>query len=155
MNEIMRWLLDHGKDTVETAGVICGLFFTAASFNADAKERRISNLMELARGHRDLWLQVTENPDLARILRADVNLHKAPVTIVEERFVHLLITHLAVTYTAMKTGVLPGLAGLENDVREFFALPIPRKVWMWSRRFQQPVFVRFVESACAQHQATI
>jgi hypothetical protein len=151
MNEIMRWLLDHGKGTLETAGLIGGLFYTAASFNADSKERRISNLMELAQSHRDLWLQVTEKPELARILRADVNLTKAPVTVVEERFVHLLITHLAVTYTAVKAGVLPGMEGLEKDVREFFALPIPHKVWTWSRRFQQADFVKFVEHSCGHN----
>ena len=145
MNELMRWLAEHGKDTLETGGLICGLFYTAASFNAEAKERRVSNLMELAAGHRDLWLKLIEKPELARILQAKVDLKKTPVTVVEERFVHLLITHLAVTFEALKSGVLPGLDGLQKDVGDFFALPIPKQVWHWSRRFQQAAFVSFVE----------
>lgn len=149
MNEFMRWLAEHGKDTLETGGLICGLFYTAASFNAEAKERRISNLMELATAHRDLWMQLIEKPELVRILQADVDLKEKPVTVVEERFVHLLITHLAVTFEALKSGVLPGLEGLQKDVREFFALPIPKQVWQWSRRFQQEEFVLFVEHTCA------
>lgn len=147
MNEIMRWLLDHGKDTVETAGVICGLFYTGASFNAAAREQRISNLMELAQGHRDLWIQLIEKPGLSRILQTGVDLKKTRVSVLEERFVHLLITHLAVTFAALKSGVLPGLDGLEKDVREFFALPIPHHVWQWSKKFQQKDFVKFVEHA--------
>ena len=147
MNEFMRWLAEHGKDTLETSGLVTGLFYTAVSFNADAKERRVSNLMELAASHRDLWLHLIEKPELARILRADVDLEKMRVSVVEERFVHLLITHLAVTFTALKTGVLPGLGGLQKDVGEFFALPIPHQVWQWSRRFQQADFVKFVEDS--------
>lgn len=145
MSEIMRWLAEHGKDTLETGGLIFGLFYTAASFNASTKERRLSNLMEVAKSHRELWFQLMEKPELARILRADANIKKKRVSVVEERFVHLLITHLAVTFAALKAGVLPGLDGLQKDVREFFALPIPHQVWQWSRQFQQADFVKFVE----------
>lgn len=146
MDDFMRWLAEHGKDTLETGGLVTGLLYTAAAFNADAKERRISNLMELAASHRALWLQLIEKPELSRILRPDLDLETLHVSVVEERFVHLLITHLAVTFVALKSGVLPGLGGLQRDVREFFALPIPHQVWQWSRRFQQADFVKFVEA---------
>lgn len=148
----MRWLAEHGKDTLETGGLVFGLFYTAASFNADAKERRISNLMELAASHRDLWQQMIEKPELARILLADVDLKKTAVSVVEERFVHLLITHLAVTYEALKNGVLPRLEGLQKDTREFIALPIPHQVWQWSRKYQQADFVKFVEDSDVPHE---
>ena len=146
MNEIMRWLIEHGKDTLESIGVVCGLFFTASSLRADARERRITNLMEIAHSHRDLWLQIVEKPELARILKSDIDLQKRPLSVVEERFVHLLVIHLSVCFVAMKNGVLPSLSGLEDDVRGFFALPIPRQVWEWSRRFQEKDFVAFVDS---------
>jgi len=147
MTEIMQWLFEHGKDTLESAGVILGLFFTTASFRADARERRISNLMELAQSHRDLWLQLVEKPALSRILKDDISLRKATVSVVEQRFVHLLITHLSVCFEAVKSGVLPNLSGLEDDVRSFFSLPIPRQVWKWSRRFQEKDFAAFVDKA--------
>jgi hypothetical protein len=146
MNEVMRWFAEYGKNTLETAGLVAGLFYTAASFNADAKERRISNLMGLAASHRDLWLKLLEKPELTRILRADVDLKKTRITVIEERFVHLLISHLAVSFAAYKSGVLPELAGLQKDVQEFFVLPIPKQVWQWSRRFQQADFTAFVDS---------
>src|SRR4051812_28331946 len=105
MNAFMRWLAEHGKDTLETGGVVFGLFYTAASFSANAKERRISNLMAVVAGHRDLWFQLLDKPELSRILRADVDLKKSDVSVVEQRFVHLLITHLAMTFAALKAGV--------------------------------------------------
>ena len=147
MENFMLWIRENGKDTLESTGLICSLSFAAASFLAEARERRISNLMSLASSHRELWMQMIEKPELARILKQHLDLKKAPVSVVEERFVHLIITHLSVSYAAMRSKVLPGLVGLEADVRNFFSLPIPVQVWKWSRRFQQPDFVSFVENA--------
>ncbi len=146
----MRWLLEYGRDTIETIGVIAGLGFTAASYCADARERRVSNLMELANSHRDLWMQLTEKPELARVLKPEVDLSINKISVAEERYVHLLITHLAVTFEAIKNKVLPSLAGLEKDIQEFFGLPIPAQVWQWSKEFQQPDFVAFIEAAVAK-----
>jgi hypothetical protein len=145
MNEILHWFAERGKDTLETIALIAGLCFTAASFRADSKERKIANLMTAAASHRDLWLQITEKPELARVLEKDLDLKKHPVSEIEKRFVHLLITNLAVNYTAMKAGVLPDMQGLEKDVRVFLSLPIPHHVWLWSREFQEPAFVEFVQ----------
>jgi hypothetical protein len=145
MSEIMRWIAAYGKETLQAAGIVGGLFFTAASFRANAKERRISNLMSIAGSHRDLWLQVTRNPELARILRDDVDLESSPITPAEERFVHLLIIHLFVTFEAVQSGALSEIHGLKRDVRDFFSHPIPRKVWSWSRQFQESRFRAFVD----------
>ena len=147
MEHLIQWIGEHGKDTLESAGLIVSLGLATASFRAEARERRVSNLMALAEGHRELWLQITDRPELARILKRHLDLKKAPVSVVEERFVHLIITHLGVTYAAMQNRVLPNLVGLEEDVRNFFSLPIPAQVWKWSRRFQDPSFVHFVETA--------
>lgn len=145
MNEIMRWIAVHGKDTLEATGIISGLFFTAVSFRDHAKERRISNLMSIAESHRALWLQVTRSPELVRILRDDVALESSPITPAEERFVHLLIIHLFVTFEAVQSGTLSEIHGLKRDVRDFFSHPIPKEVWSWSRQFQEAKFRAFVD----------
>lgn len=147
MSEIMLWAVTHGKEALEAAGIIGGLFFTAASFRADTKERRISNLMSIAESHRTLWLQVTRNPDLTRILRDDVDLESSPITPAEERFVHLLIIHLFVTFEAVESGMMSEIHGLKRDVRDFFSHPIPKQVWSWSRQFQEARFQAFVEES--------
>ncbi|TDU80790.1 hypothetical protein EI77_00087 [Prosthecobacter fusiformis] len=141
----MQWMVIHGQDTLETFGLIVSLSLAAVSFRADAKERKISNLMALADSHRSLWMQVTEKPELTRLLKKDLDLKTHPVSAAEQRFVHLLITQLAVSYTAMKAGMLPEMTGLRKDVQSFFSLPIPNHVWIWSSEFQEPEFVMFVE----------
>ncbi|MCW0220890.1 MAG: hypothetical protein OJI67_21360 [Prosthecobacter sp.] len=146
MKTFMQWMVTYGKDTLETFGLIVSLSLASASFRADTKERKISNLMALADSHRNLWLQVTEKPELTRLLKSDINLISNPVSVAEQRFVHLLITQLAVSYTAMKAGMLPEMAGLKKDVRSFFSLPIPNHVWQWSREYQESEFVAFVEA---------
>lgn len=153
MNEIMHWFAERGKDTLETLALIAGLFFTAASFRADSKERKISNLMSLASSHRDLWLEMNNKPELTRVLKKSLDLKKHPISIIEQRFVHLLITQLAVSYAAQQAGVLPDMKGLEKDIRAFFALPIPGHVWKWSREFQDPAFVEFVQK-CLSGEAS-
>lgn len=57
----------------------------------------------------------------------------------------LLITQLAVSFAAREAGVLPPMRGLEKDVHDFFSLPIPNHVWQWSKEYQEPEFVDFVE----------
>lgn len=144
----------HGQGTLETFGLIVSLSLAAVSFRADAKERKISNLMALADSHRNLWMQVTEKPELTRLLKKELNLEIHPVSIAEQRFVHLLITQLAVSYTAMKAGMLPEMTGLRKDVKSFFSLPIPNHVWTWSREFQEPEFVAFVEECLKENEKT-
>lgn len=145
MDPAFQWLAQHGKETLETIAVVSGLYFTAASFRADAKERRLSNLMGLTGGHRDLWMEIDQRPDLARLMKKDVDLKKEPVTASEKRFAHLLITHFAVSYVAVKSGLVSDMAGLRRDVRSFFSFPIPAEVWRWSRDFQGRELVAFVD----------
>lgn len=147
MSELVRWMLSNGRSVLEAAGIIGGLMFTAASFRADAKERRISNLMSIAESHRTLWLQVTQSPELYRVLKDDVDFEAAPITPSEERFVHLLIIHLFVTYESERHNSLPKLSGLQKDIRDFFSHPIPKQVWRWSRQFQELPFRQFVDDA--------
>ncbi len=145
MIKVLQWLGMHGREIFETLALVISLYFTAASFRANTKERRISNLMTLAGNHRELWLHASEKSGLDRIQKPNVNLKRRAVTAVEKRFVHLLITNLAVSYAAMQDGVLPGLPGLQKDVRNFFSLPIPKEVWKWSRQFQEENFIAFVD----------
>lgn len=135
----------HGKDTLETAALIVGLFLSSASFRSDAKERRLSNLMALTGSHRDLWMEIDQRPDLARLIKEEVDLTKEPLTPSERRFAHLLITHFAVSYEAVKSGLVSDVAGLRKDVKRFFSLPIPAEVWKWSREFQSKELVAFVD----------
>jgi len=86
-----------------------------------------------------------DEPKLARVLEAKLDLSKNPVTDDETRFVGFLILHLNASYQAIKAGVLMKAEGLAADIQEFFALPIPKSVWEKMRHFYDADFVTFVE----------
>ena len=142
------WLTEHWFDLIQTIGVVGGLLFTAKALRDDAKAKRIGNLLNLMQQHRELWSELYEQPELFRILRSDIDLSKEPLKTKEERFVHFLILHLGTTYQAIKAGVLDQPAGLELDIRTFFALPIPQEVWKGMKQFCDADFVSFVDTEC-------
>ncbi len=69
------------------------------------------------------------------------------ISIGEELFVTTIIAHLSTVFRAMKQGEFVKLEGLQNDVREFFALPIPKAVWTKTKLLQNKDFAAFIESS--------
>lgn len=81
-----------------------------------------------------------------RVLNAGTDLVQEPPKEAERLFVLFLILHLSASFEARKHGMYFSEGGLEHDIRDFFILPIPRQVWRQFRGYQEPDFVRFVES---------
>jgi hypothetical protein len=128
-------------------GVITGaVVFLGIAVWLEARARRVRNLIELTERHRDLWERMDERPELARILEADVNLSRNPVTPAEKNFVVFVLLHLSSTYYALRAGLFPKLHGLSKDVGLFFSLPIPNAIWTDVKAFQDERFVKFVDS---------
>ncbi len=140
------WLVEHWFDLIQTLGVVGGLLFTGFALNADAKAKRATNLLNVTQQHRELWMELFTQPELFRVLRADADLAKEPLTDKEERFVRFLIFHLNASYQAIKSGVLDEPSGLRADTKTFFALPIPQVVWKGIKQFCDTNFVAFVEA---------
>jgi hypothetical protein len=144
--EVFVWFQDNSFDLLQCVGIIGGLLFTAASFRANGKARRVANLIAITHHHREIWTQLYKQPELSRVVKPTVDLRREPVTEGEELFVDLLILHLSSSYHAMREGVFVKPQGLRKDIRWFFALPIPRAVWRKSRVLQDEDFVKFIES---------
>jgi hypothetical protein len=68
------------------------------------------------------------------------------VTDDEQLFVGFLILHLRASFKARQLGMEFNDDDLAADIREFFNLPIPRRVWENAKKFQDPDFVHFVTS---------
>lgn len=141
-----RWIANNWPALLNAGGVIAGLVFTALSFRAEARARRVSNLIEITKGHRDIWTELYRRPDLKRVLDGGVDLGRVPMTREEELFVTLLVHHLNNSYQAMKNGVFIKPDGLRRDIFRFFSLPIPQTVWEKLKPMQNDDFVAFVES---------
>ena len=146
MGIFLQWLGDNWFDLLQTTGIVAGLFFTGRSFLLDTRIRRISNLLNITEHHRSIWQEVFDRPGLLRVLSAEVKLNTRPVTLEERIFVNLIILHLTAVLAAIEGRVHEKPAGQDEDLREFFSLPIPNTVWKESRRFREPEVVAYIDA---------
>jgi hypothetical protein len=150
MTDVIGWLAEHGHTLLSGIGIIAGLGFTAASFRADTRSRRLSNLVKLTEQHRDIWEELQRKPHLGRIKDTNVDLYTKPVTVEEAQFVTLLILHLHCWYRAILEGEVRSPEGLARDVQSFFNRPIAAWVWKQNRGFYDQDFAGFVERLISQ-----
>lgn len=143
---IAVWLGENAFNLLSAIGIIGGLWFTAASFRAEAKSRQVSNLLALTQNHQRLWQDFYHQPDLARVLEESADLKRQPLKRAEEEFVNLVVQHLNGVYQAMKNGLVIKPEGLRREVWAFLSLPIPKAVWEKIRIVQNDDFAAFVES---------
>jgi hypothetical protein len=143
---IGEWFSQNWFNLFSVIGVIGGLIFTAISVRADTETRRIGNLITLTNNQRKLLQVFYKNLELSRILDPLADTESLPVNRGEKIYTSALIQHLASTFRAMKSDLAVKPEGLRRDVREFFALPIPKVVWQDVRNFHDSDFVIFVEN---------
>lgn len=139
------WLGQNWSTLIETTGIIAGLLFTAFTIRADTESRRATNLIEITKGHRDIWRLFLDNPDLARVFDPKADLVESPVSREEEIFANLVLLHLSTVFHALRAELVPSLDGLRQDVKGFFLLPIPFAVWTKTKLLQNESFIAFVE----------
>ena len=144
------WIAGHWFDIVQSAGIIGSLLVSAYVTRKDEKARKIENLIAVNERYGQLWRELYEKPELARVLKKDVDLVKDPVSDREFLFVKSLILHLDSVRRAMKHGEFVRLAGVRKDTEDFFALPIPRAVWNAIQPFQDKDFISFVNGSATQ-----
>ena len=132
---------------LNAAGIVGGLLFTALSLRGETKARRFANLLTLTQHHREIWSQLLERPELARVLKADAELTATPVTEAEGVFVNLLVLYMNSVYAATRAGFFKAPEGAAQDIRELLSRPIPKAVWNEIRGLQDQGFVSFVEGS--------
>lgn len=141
----LHWLTDNWFSLLNAVGIIGGLLFTGYSLRSETKTRRIANMIALTQGHRDIWKNLVNLPQLGRVLEPDAEISSQPVTHGEEIFVILVIQHLSVVFHAMRDELTIKPEGLRRDVRWFFSLPIPDAVWEKFKVLQNDQFAAYVE----------
>lgn len=144
--EWLGWLKGEWFSLLQTVSIVTGFFVTAYTIRQDTKERRIQNMLTITTAHREIWALLFNKPELARILRTDIDPAESAVTVEEELLVQFLILHLNASFKTRLNGMEFNDDGLAADIRNFFSRPIPRFVWERSKRFQSPDFVQFVEA---------
>lgn len=147
--EIWGWVTQNWFELLSTVGIIGGLIITAVTLHSETKTRRVANLLTLTQNHRELWKVFYQNVEMTRILDPAADPKSFPVNRGEEIYVNTVIQHVAAVFRAMKTDLTIKPEGIQQDVRTFFSLPIPRLVWDKIKPLQDKDFVKFVEDCLA------
>lgn len=148
--DILHVATGHAFEKFGSVAIAIGLLFTAYELHHGFKAHRIANLLAIQRQHLDIWAELYSHPELERVLDPDADLSAHPISRKEKLFVQSLIMHLGVVFRASKEKMLTAPTAMPEDIRQFFALPIPAHVWRQSRIFQEPDFVKFVEATLEQ-----
>ncbi len=143
--EFLNGVRDNWFVFLQSLGIIAGLFFTGFALLIDARVRKVANLFEVTKQHREIWTLLYSREDLKRVMNPNANIGDSPVTEDEKLFVNLLILHLASSHRASKAGMFSLPTELDADIKTFFSWPIPRAVWEMMRPLQEPDFAAFVE----------
>ena len=85
-----------------------------------------------------------DNLHLSLIFKKDIPEDYNP-TDIENRFVVIIILHLNTAFLARQAGVIEKIEKLDFDVKNFFSLPVPRKIWELNRVYQNQAFLDYVE----------
>jgi hypothetical protein len=145
MELVFSWIEANWLQALQGVGIVGGLCFTGYSFRQNVRAHRAQTLISITQQHRTLWLKVFDVPKLRQVLSP--NPPKRPNPSFEERlFVNLLILHITSTLVAVRKRVLDMPAGMDEDMKVLFALPIPKKVWEDTRKFRDEETVQYIES---------
>ena len=138
------WLAQNWLDLVQTAGVAGSLAIAVATLRLDVRVRRTEVALSLTEAHRDIWERLIEQPELNRVRDPGADVTVSPPTPAERRFVQLVILHLATVLQAVREGAFDASPGMNEDIRGFLSLPIPRLVAEAILPFQSEEFQAYL-----------
>jgi hypothetical protein len=146
MGIVVSWFQENWFSTLQTLGIVGGLSFNAYGLFINSRIRKVDTLINITQQHRAIWLKFIDSPNLKRILQAKIDLKKAPVTDDEIMFVNLSILHLTTVLIAVQKGIFAKPSGFDEDIQDFFSLPIPKAVWHKTKEFRDRQTINYVNS---------
>jgi Formyl transferase len=141
------------EEDLKLIGIIGGLcvssialFLNFFSTVRSIKSQRINNYQEITKSHREIWkLSLDNEGKFNRVMESDVDLIKNPVTYAEKRFVQFILLHATSSFYFAKNSHILKIEKMAMDIEEFFSMPIPRQVWIESRKYYNRDFICFLE----------
>src|SRR3982074_2690099 len=124
MRPMWGWIISNWFTVLSEIVAVASLLFTAVSLRSETKARQIGNLLSLTQNHREIWSLPILKPGLNRVLEPLSDLEAQPVTMEEKIFVNLVIQQLSSAFQALNRGLDVKIEKINEDVREFFSLPI-------------------------------
>lgn len=136
---------------IQSAGILIGILVGVTSLwigirssrTAD-RAARVTSLLTLTASHREVWRRFAASPELQHAL--DWDARQDEMTEDEQQWLRELILHISASFEAERLGALPRLEGLDADVRQLLAKPLPHAVWRQMRPYQNRAFVEYIEA---------
>lgn len=147
MAALSVWFDQYWFPVLQSVGIVGSLLLTLVTVRRDARAREAANRLLLLEQHRDLWRDVHERPELARVMSTQTDLIAEPISTAEQEFLNLVIVHFHTGWMLAKSGSTNTLETMAADVRTFFSLPIPRSLWEQTKHSRDKAFGRFVDQA--------
>ena len=151
MGNFTVWLDQNWFNLAQTLGIVGSVLLATVAFCRETKARRIANFLTLAQQHRELWSETHRRPELARIVKQEVDLVASPLSVAEEEFLNLVIVHFQTGWLLANESAFAFLEAQElaADLGAFLSLPLARALWQRTKAFRNPRFVEFVERECS------
>jgi len=141
-----QWLSHHWFDILQTLGIVGGLLYSGLGFSLDRRMRRTELVLSLTDAHREIWESMIEQPELARVIDPNADAAAVPPSAAEARFVKLVLLHVCAVHRAILNRAYRGSPEMDEDVRQFLLLPIPRLVLAEFLPYQDREFRDYVAS---------
>jgi len=146
MGDMTQWFTENWFDLFSSLGIIGGFWFTAVSLRSETKTRRVANLLTITANYREIWKEFFHSPKLARITDPTADVTKQAVTLEEELFVGLVISHINSVFYATNDELVVKWEGLRRDIAQFLSLPVPNAVWQRTKPLQNLDFAAFIDA---------
>lgn len=144
MELVLRWLEGNWFQALQATGIAAGLLFSGLSFRQNIRMNRAQTLINLTAQHRSIWMKAFDLPELRQVLDP-TPLKRKKVTAQEQLFVDMIIHHVTTMLDASRRKMIRMDPGMAIDLKEFFSLPIPRKVWEDAKRFRDPRVLKYID----------
>jgi hypothetical protein len=143
--EFLNAVRDNWFELFQSVFIAGSYLLQRSSAKEEARQRRVSNRLEILNQYREIWKLRLSHPELNRIDDPFADLTTNSITAEERLFMRFLILHLSNSYRAAKLDVFTLPEEMGADIANVFSRPIPLAVWEQVRRFQNADFVNFVE----------
>ncbi len=143
---MLPWLAENWLEVVQTAAVLSGLAVAVSTLKLDVGVRKTEFVLKMNEAHRNIWDKLIDRPELSRVLDPAADIVSSPATVQESRFVQSAILHIATVLQAVAEGAYDPGPGMDEDIREFLALPIPRSIAESILPFQSEGFQAYLRA---------
>lgn len=141
----MHWLSANWFSVVQTVVLVGTLIVAVSALRSSGQATKGSNTLAIMASNRQIWSQLTTNPELQSVMRPTMSADEA-VTDSEYHFVLAVIHHTAISFELAQTGGINVIEGARRDVHDTMNLPVFKATWDKCKAYQNADFAEFMDS---------